>query len=296
MILIIIIAILISVAAILLFRSIRQHKEDKRIIKLKNSEIRDQHHSIVESINYAKRIQSAMLPQHNTLEKHIPNIMVYFKPRDIVSGDFYWFFPLERINMEGYLIAAIDCTGHGVPGALVSMIGSNLLNRIVEKGNTEPGAILDKLHTEVKKALKQDKSDNNDGMDMVLCKVIPATNTLEFSGAKNGLVHFKSNEHTYHKGNSMPIGGNSKRIQDNFTTSTITFNQGDSIYLFSDGYQDQFGGPKNRKFGRNKLIETLTSSLNLPPQEQHSLLENTFNNWRGEQKQIDDVLVIGLKM
>lgn len=294
MILLIVIAVLISAAALILFRSIRQHKEDKRIIKLKNNEIRNQHHSIVESINYAKRIQTAMLPRLETLEKHTPNILVYFKPRDIVSGDFYWFFPLEKINMEGYLIAAVDCTGHGVPGALVSMIGSNLLNRIVEKGTTDPGEILDKLHIEVRKALKQDQSDNNDGMDMMLCKVTPSKNTLEFSGAKNGLVHFTGTENTYYKGDPMPIGGNSKRIKTNFTTSSLNIKKGDSIYLFSDGFQDQFGGPKNRKFGRTKLIETIQSTLSLPPEGQHSNLESTFNNWKKEQKQIDDVLVIGI--
>ena len=237
-----------------------------------------------------------MLPHLDTLESYIPNIMVYFKPRDIVSGDFYWFFPLEKINKEGYLIAAIDCTGHGVPGALVSMIGSNLLNRIVEKGTSNPGKILDKLHIEIGKALKQDKSDNNDGMDMMICRITPSTNTVEFSGAKNGLVHFNGNEHTFHKGNPMPIGGNSKRIQENFTTSSIIAKKGDSIYLFSDGFQDQFGGPKNRKFGRSNLIDTISSSITLTPQEQYTHLDSTFNNWKEDQKQIDDILVIGLKI
>lgn len=294
--LIIVIAILISATAFVLFRSIRLHKEDKKQIKKKNKEIREQHGSIVESINYAQRIQEAMLPHSDNLKKHIPNHMIYFRPRDIVSGDFYWFYPLSRINKKGFLIAAIDCTGHGVPGALVSMIAANLLNRIVDKGTVEPGQILDQLHIEVGKALKQDKTENVDGMDMSLCHYLPETNELFFSGAKNGLVLISNGKSSYHKGESMPIGGNSKRLSANYTTTAFQLKQDDHIYLFSDGYQDQFGGEKDRKLSRKRLIELLVEIHQSTPLEQNKALDTTFNNWKGESKQIDDVLVLGFKV
>ena len=288
-ILISIIVVLVSITAIVLYRSIIKQRASKKKIKIKNKEIREQHQNIVHSINYAQRIQEATLPRKSTLDKAVNNCMVFFKPRDIVSGDLYWFHQLE----DGFLIAAIDCTGHGVPGALVSMIAANSLNKIVNSGITSPEKILDSLHLEIGKAFKQDTTENNDGMDMCLCLYTPSTKHLLFSGAKNGLIHIQNNEYTYHKGDIMPIGGRSKRISPNFKLNELQLQDGDKIYLFSDGFQDQFGGADNRKFNRNKLAETLLAIHTTSPEEQKLTLTKTLNDWKGSQKQIDDVLVLG---
>lgn len=288
-ILISIIVALVSITAIVLYRSIVKQRASKKKIKLKNKEIRLQHQNIVHSINYAQRIQETILPRKSTLEKTVNNCMVFFKPRDIVSGDLYWFHPLEN----SFLIAAIDCTGHGVPGALVSMIAANSLNKIVSAGTTSPEKILDSLHIEIGKAFKQDSTENNDGMDICLCLYTPSTKQLLFAGAKNGLIHIQNDTYTYHKGDIMPIGGNSKRISANFKLNELQLNEGDKIYLFSDGFQDQFGGNDNRKFTRNKLAETLLDIRNTAPEEQKQTLEKTLNEWKGSQKQIDDILVLG---
>jgi ligand-binding sensor domain-containing protein/serine phosphatase RsbU (regulator of sigma subunit) len=269
--------------------------EQKAIIEAKN-------HDITDSIKYAKNIQEALLPPLQNLYKELKEAFVLYQPKDIVSGDFYWF--AKRNNKR--FVASVDCTGHGVPGAFMSIIGNTLLNEIVtEKNITQPAGILDELHAGVKTALKQSESENErrDGMDIALCSLNEEGNILEYAGANRPLWIFRKNKtggeaFEMIKANKFPIGGmelheNEKR---KFTNHFIPVEKGDMIYIFSDGYADQFGGPKGKKFmvgNMQKLVEEIYLK---PVEEQKTILSQAFHNWKGTLEQIDDVLVIGFRI
>jgi len=255
--------------------------------------IQQKNQDITASITYAKRIQQAMLPSLDEISSVFKNSFVFFKPRDIVSGDFYYF---KQINKK-VILGAIDCTGHGVPGAFMSLIGNDLLNEIVEsKSVTRASHILDKLDEGIVKVLRQNDTQIRDGMDAAFCVYDMEEQTVEYAGAKNPLIYIQNGELKRIKGDKHSIGGNLIKNQTThrpFLTHTIPIEDNTSFYLFSDGFQDQFGGDKDRKFTTKRFRETLLEASKLPFSEQENFLENTLKNWIGDNRQIDDILVIG---
>jgi serine phosphatase RsbU (regulator of sigma subunit) len=264
-----------------------------------NQKIKQQNETITSSINYAKRIQEAMLPKNDHQHYFADNSFILFKPRDVVSGDFYWFAPIRNGHTNGaydIAFAAVDCTGHGVPGALMSMIGMNALNSIVSRGISNSHHILENLHHEIRTALKQENTGNNDGMDLSLCIYRKEKGVLEFSGAKNKLIYIQDNELKHIKGDIHPIGGSKSKPVLNFNRHEITINKPTMVYLFSDGYQDQFGGSNNSKFMSKRFYELLHQIHHLPLHEQHDKLHQAFEQWKADTRQTDDVLVIGIRI
>ncbi|OFY74715.1 MAG: hypothetical protein A2275_02050 [Bacteroidetes bacterium RIFOXYA12_FULL_35_11] len=279
---------------------LQQQKEEIQVqaelLSLANTELEIRNTQILDSIGFAKLIQEAILPTEELIKKHLPESFIFFQPKDIVSGDFYWF---AQVNGKS-LIAAIDCTGHGVPGAFMSMIGSTLLNHIVkENGITNPSKILNNLHIGVLDALKGDNENLQNGMDMSLCVIDKEKKTLEFAGAMNSIYVVKEKIIEEIEADDNSIGSIELREIEHgfagFTTKTMNIENGQDIYMFSDGYNDQFGGPDESKFNRRRFETLLTDISDLPMCEQRNEIEKTFFEWKGSSKQIDDVLVIGIK-
>ncbi|MFO7256318.1 MAG: PAS domain S-box protein [Bacteroidota bacterium] len=263
---------------------------ERKMIEL---EIQNKNKKITESINYAKRIQNAILPSTRVINRALPDSFILYKPRDVVSGDFPWYVQIK----DDIFIAAVDCTGHGVPGALLSLIGYFLLNDIVRSRKvTEPGKILDLLDEGVTTTLRQDEdATTKDGMDIALCKINLASRQVEYAGAHRPLYVARGGEIEEIKGNKFPIGGGIFKNQTNFTNHKIKLNKGDSIYFSSDGYPDQFGGPEGRKFGPRRVRETIMQVHDKPMKEVMEIFDREWEAWRGDQKQTDDVLLIGIK-
>jgi PAS domain S-box-containing protein len=263
---------------------------ERKMIEL---EIQNKNKKINDSINYAKRIQNAILPNNRVISKALPDSFILYKPRDVVSGDFPWFVQIK----DEIFIAAVDCTGHGVPGALLSLIGYFLLNDIVRSRKiTEPGKILDMLDEGVTTTLRQDEdATTKDGMDIALCKINVEACEVEYAGAHRPLYIMKNGVMEEVKGNKFPIGGGIFKNQTNFTNTKVKLSKGDSFYFSSDGFPDQFGGPEGRKFGPKKTREIIEKIHNLPMAEAMVTFDNEWESWRGEQKQTDDVLLIGIK-
>ncbi len=267
---------------------------------------------MLHSINYAQRIQGAMLPEEAGLKHLVSDSFVFFRPRDIVSGDFYWFTEIRQRTLENQLafgdtddqkehsskvlIAAMDCTGHGVPGALMSMIGFNFLNDIEQKGIFQPNEILNTLHLSVRRFLKQDETANKDGMDAALCLIDPQERVLEFAGANRPLLYIQEGEVHVIKGDRSAVGGADTDRNHRFTKHTVPLDKETWVYMFSDGYQDQFGGKHGRKFMSKKLRELLLEIHQLPFAEQKEHLDQTLREWMGNITQIDDILVMGFKV
>lgn len=263
---------------------------ERKMIEL---EIQNKNKKITESINYAKRIQTAILPNNRVINKTLPDSFILYKPRDVVSGDFPWYMQVK----DDIYIAAVDCTGHGVPGALLSLIGYFLLNDIVRSRKiTEPGIILDLLDEGVTKTLRQDEdSTTKDGMDIALCKINMNSREVEYAGAHRPLYAMKNGVMEEVKGNKFPIGGGIYKNQTNFTNTKLTLEKGDTIYFSSDGFPDQFGGPEGRKFGPKRVREVIERVHKMPMSEAHTIFDEEWESWRGEHKQTDDVLLIGIK-
>jgi PAS domain S-box-containing protein len=263
---------------------------ERKMIEL---EIQAKNKKITESINYAKRIQTAILPNTKLINRALPDSFILYKPRDVVSGDFPWFVQIK----DDIFIAAVDCTGHGVPGALLSLIGYFLLNDIVRSRKiTEPGKILDLLDEGVTTTLRQDEdSTTKDGMDIALCKINLVAGEVEYAGAHRPLYIMKNGMMEEIKGNKFPIGGGIFKNQTNFTNTKIQLSKGDSIYFSSDGFPDQFGGPEGRKFGPKKTREIVERVHKQPMKEAIQVFDQEWEGWRGDHKQTDDVLLIGIK-
>lgn len=252
-----------------------------------------QHKSITDSINYAQRIQHAIIPTDEEIASHFKETFVYFKAKDVVSGDFPWLFKTDKY----VYIAAVDCTGHGVPGAMMSLIGNLLLKDIVSKKDVDPATLLYDLHWGVVKTLKQDVGDNKtaDGMDVAMCRIDLESNEVQYAGAHRPLYHVRKGELEQFKGDKYPIGGNQYEGKNSFSNHILSFEEGDLIYFFSDGFTDQFGGPDQLKLGPKRTRELLLGNSHLSMKEQHSKVKETFESWQGETRQIDDVLLIGIK-
>jgi len=262
-------------------------------VMAQKSEIELKSQKITSSINYAKRIQDATLPRLPAMQRAFNDLFVLFKPRDIVSGDFYWFH--EQTHCK--IMAAVDCTGHGVPGAFMSLVGQQALNKIVrQNGIIEPDLILNELHKEVRMMLKQDQSDNRDGMDMSVCLYDKQEKTLQFAGAKNPLVYIKNKELVHLKGDKHPIGGRQDEDERIFKKHTVAIDEPTTFYMFSDGYQDQFGGAEDRKFMISRMRNLLLEIHQEPLDQQHTILDDTMEDWKKDTKQLDDILVIGFRI
>lgn len=254
---------------------------------------------IKDSINYAKIIQDSILPLNSEIQNELPDSFVFYKPRDIVSGDFYWFYK----NDQKTYFAVVDCTGHGVPGAFMSMIGSSLLNEILnESENPKAADILTKLHCRVRKALKQDRDnvESHDGMELSLIIIDKNKMELNYAGARRPLYYFNMIENEFKfaeiKADKYPIGGNYNEHVLNFTDHFISIQKGDTFYMFTDGYVDQFDRNNEKKFSSKKFKETLAQIQNLSMEEQHSELEIVLEDWKGDCEQVDDILAIGIRI
>ncbi|TAH18053.1 MAG: hypothetical protein EAZ08_12705 [Cytophagales bacterium] len=272
-------------------------------IQQKNGIIEKKNKDVADSITYAKRIQMAILPSISSLKQHIADCFVLFKPRDIVSGDFYW----SAKKGDKILLAVADCTGHGVPGAFMSMIANDLLNLIVhEKEIHSLDLILAEMHKLIRQVLKQDENDSRDGLDIAICCIDLENKILEYAGAMNPLyiIQEKENENgeivpsmlTEIKADKMPIGGHELKKERFFSKHTLNVSKSTTIYLFSDGYPDQFGGKFGKKFMVKQFKELLFSVHHLPMNQQQEILETTLSQWMEGHKQIDDITVIGIKV
>ncbi|MCB9225315.1 MAG: SpoIIE family protein phosphatase [Crocinitomicaceae bacterium] len=284
------VCILLAFAAYTIFKYVQRNNAYKKALKAAKDETELKNKEITDSIQYAKRIQNAILPDNRKVEKCIPNSFILYKPKDIVAGDFYWMME----HNDQILFAVADCTGHGVPGAMVSVVCHNSLNRSVrEFGQTEPARILEKTRELVIETLEEGGSTVYDGMDIALCKFDPKTGMLEYSGAYNSLYLVKNNNLQEIRADKQPVGRYEK--PGPFTNHKIGIDKGDRIFLYTDGYADQFGGPERKKFKTRTFKELLVSSSVNSLKMQKDVLNQTFESWRGDVEQIDDVCVIGVE-
>lgn len=273
-------------------------EEQKAIVEEKNKEITD-------SIAYAQRLQGAILPPLKLVKEHLPDSFILFKPKDMVAGDFYW---MEIVD-DTVIFAAADCTGHGVPGAMVSVVCNNALNRAVrEFGCKDPASILDKTRELVIETFEKSEEDVKDGMDIAVCAINKNTRVLQFAGANNPLYHLKRldeevtdrnvvNDTHYIKevkADKQPIGKYAE--QKPFTNFETQLAEGDIIYTFSDGFADQFGGEKGKKFKYKPFKKLLLNLMNVPMEDQRGAIDKAFEDWRGQHEQVDDVCVIGVRV
>jgi len=317
--------LLVLVFAGFIFQSLRVTRKQKQVIEIKNKEteeqkkvIEEKNKDIIDSIMYAKRLQDAILPPLSLVKQTLPESFILYKPKDIVAGDFYW---MEKTG-DTILIAAADCTGHGVPGALVSVVCSNALNRTVKEFKiTEPGKILDKVRELVLETFEK-SGEIQDGMDISLASItasLPSKRglsttdseisplgsggaiTLSWAGAYNSLWYFQDGEMKEVAADKQPIGKTDNPKP--FTTHTINISNsspsgsgGAALYLFTDGYADQFGGPKGKKFKYKQLQQLIMDNGKLTLEEQKDVLEKKLDDWKGDLEQVDDILIIGVRV
>ncbi len=288
------IGLILVVVGVVVFILIKQNRTKQRInsqLEEKNHIIEEQHKDITDSIQYSKRIQEAIMPTMHLWEETLPNSFVLYKPKDVLSGDFYW---MEKTKDTIYF-AACDCTGHGVPGAMVSVICSTALNRAVKEfGIKETGPILDKVRELVLETFEKSEGSVQDGMDISLCGINTKTLELKWSGANNPLWYLQKGEAKEITATKQPIGQVDNPVP--FTTHSLQLNKNDIIYLFTDGYADQFGGPKGKKFKYKQLKELILNNADKTMSVQHDILVNAFTTWKGNLEQVDDVCIIGVRV
>ncbi|HET7818233.1 MAG TPA: SpoIIE family protein phosphatase, partial [Bacteroidia bacterium] len=270
--------------------------QQKAEIEIQSKKIEIFYKQVTDSIRYAKRIQEAILPPDNFVRKLMPDSFVLYKPKDIVSGDFYWF---DQVDNKIFF-ATVDCTGHGVPGAFMSIVGHNLLKQIMNtKHYLQPAKILDELNKGVRETLHQrnfEDSATKDGMDIIICSFDKSNYELEFAAAFNPLLLIRNKELSEIKGNKFSVGIYLEKETRSFTNHKLQMQKGDVIYIFSDGYADQFGGPRGKKFMQSQLRNLLLDIHQKPMPEQKRILDQTIEHWRGNEDQVDDILVMGFRI
>lgn len=284
----------------------------EKIVEERTASLKHKEQEITDSIRYALRIQLSIIPTAERVKALLPKSMVFYKPKDIVSGDFYW---VEEIGDE-VLFSAVDCTGHGVPGAMMSVIGLKSMTQAVQdKKISQPAELLQYLDIAVNNTLRQSSDANavKDGMDLALCNINFKTLLLQYAGAFNpvciirkniALSHeLRNNKEVFYgadlleiKSDKFPIGSNTDGIADVFTNHSFQLQKDDCVYIYTDGYADQFGGPKGKKFKYNQLKDLLVANAHLPIEQHFSVLDEALKAWQGNQEQVDDVLVIGIKI
>ncbi|MBL7893824.1 MAG: tetratricopeptide repeat protein [Bacteroidia bacterium] len=286
--------VIVGIFSMFLFNSLRENKRANTIITQQKMEVEESRKEILDSINYARRIQYALLAGDKLLSTHLHDYFVFFQPKSVVSGDFYW----ACNTPEGFIYITADCTGHGVPGAFMSLLNISKLNQAINENKIyRPDLILNTVRTEIINALNPEGSSelSRDGMDAVLCKIDFKTLKLQYASANNTFYIIRNNNVIYCKPDKMPVGVG----QDNsilFTFNEIQLQKGDVIYTFSDGFADQFGGPKGKKFKYKQLCELLLSVSNESMSVQKAKIEASFKNWQGMLEQVDDVCVIGIRV
>jgi serine phosphatase RsbU (regulator of sigma subunit) len=268
--------------------------EKNKLLEKTSKTLHEAFINIKSSINYAKRIQDAMLPNKGLLERFFQDSFIFFKPKDVVSGDFYWY------TMAGnkIIVAAVDCTGHGVPGAFMSMLGMELLHHVVNVQRFDsPDEILNQLHNNIRRVLKQEKGENRDGMDIALLVIDKKNKVMEFAGAHNPLIWIQDNEMHHIKADRQAIGGFQREPNKNFTKQIIHYKEGAVFYLFSDGYQDLCHGKTGKRFMSSKFRTLLHEIHQKPMHKQEKILNNVKKYWiKKDSQQLDDILVIGIKV
>lgn len=269
---------------------VRQKEEIER----QSEKLEELYKDVTDSIRYAKRLQDSILPQNTLIERLLPDSFVLFKPKDIVSGDFYWFSETEN----KVLFSAVDCTGHGVPGAFMSLIGANALNQIINQKIDQPAEILNKLNKLSSEALNKSEEGRDkvrDGMDLALCSISKDMSKLEYSGANNPLYIIRDGEIQVTKADKFAIASFEDGEQ-HYTNHTFELQKGDLVYIFSDGYADQFGGVKGKKFMYSQFRDLLVSIKDKSMKTQKAILDEQIERWRGSFEQVDDILVIGVRI
>lgn len=275
-------------------RELARCKRNLEELSLKLALLEKRSSDINESLNYAHRIQNALLPEESILTESFSEYFILYMPKDIVSGDFYWFY---RNKNKVFLIVA-DCTGHGVPGALMSMIGHNLINNIIKENPDEStGKILERLDRMVRSIFPGGKTEGpgiKESMDISVCTIDFETMSLEFSGAFSSVYYFSGDKLNELKGDKYVIG--MKPDGAAYSTYRRKLIKGDPLYLFTDGYADQFGGEEQKKFMYRRLRYLLTTINRLPLNEQKIILKDTLENWKGDNVQVDDILIMGIRI
>ncbi len=266
-------------------KNAKLHKLNSALLTQKNKDITD-------SINYAKHIQNTILPDEKTL-KNIGEYFVFYKAKDIVSGDFYFIWR----DIDHVIIAVVDCTGHGVPGAFLSLVGNNALSRaVVDENLTNPSEIMDKMNAFVKNTLKQNSEEAlRDGMEVGICHINKKMNTVEFAGATRSIIHVSKNEVKTINGDKCTVGSFQPHVTRAPVTHLLSAQNGDMIYLFSDGITDQFGGPNNKKIKR-EIFADLARVYTENAQSQKKHFETKLKNWQGTNEQTDDVVLVGYRL
>ena len=287
--------LLFILSFIFMFFQWKKTKSQNKTIVQQHKLLDETHKEITDSINYAKNIQDALMTSVVYLNDVLPDSFIFLKPKDVVSGDYYW---VHKTNENEVFFTVADCTGHGVPGAFMSMIGNSLLNEnIIENKIKTPATILDNMRENIINSLNQKNPEkaNKDGMDMALCKFNKEAMTVEFAGANNPLVHVRNGEINHIKANYQPVSI-SAGAKKPFTNHEIKVEKGDMLFIYSDGFADQFGGPKGKKYMSRKFRDYLASISSFSAEEQSQKLEKEFYRWKGTQDQIDDVCVMGVKI
>lgn len=287
------------VIALLIFRGSQQRKKNTELVKKAHLLLKTKNEEIIDSITYAKRIQEAILPSPQMISSLLKDSFIFYLPKDIVAGDFYWIEKVVHKGSEKVLFAVADCTGHGVPGAMVSVVCSNALNKAVHEMNIhDPGEILEAVTKIVTETFANSGHELKDGMDVSLISMSQEGSRLhlEYAGANNSLWIIRKNagEVEEIKATKRPVG--KYMVDIPFETQTVRLKENDSIYLFTDGYADQFGGEKNKKFKYQTLKKLLLDIHEKSPEEQRALLAETFSNWKGAMEQIDDVCIAGIRV
>ncbi len=306
--------VFIAILLILIFKNLQRKKKNNRILRMqkeeiehKNAELSQMNHEITiqnqeishinrhitSSINYAKKIQTALFPSAKMMEELFPHSFIFYQPLEIVSGDFYW---IRKINHYKIVVTA-DCTGHGVSGAFMSLLGIAFLNEIARKRNlTKASEILDNLREEINFALGQkgEETTTNDGIDLALCIIDEKTGHAQFAGAYNPMYHFKNGQLTEFKGDRKPISVTEDK--EPYTNQEFKIEKNDTLYFFTDGFPDQFGGKHGRKFMMKNFRKLLIDIHNLPMAEQKDILEKELNTWQNNYPQVDDILVVGIRI
>ncbi len=274
-------------------------EERTQELALKNEELAEKNREVTDSIRYAKRLQDAMLLPGSEMRKVLHDSFILYKPKDIVSGDFYFFRSVERNGVKRLWIAAVDCTGHGVPGAFMSIVTNDMLARAIEGNEFDaPSVVLDKLNLLMRDKMRHTIDDVRvrDGVDIALIAYEPASMIVHYSGAFNPMFHFRGKMFQEFKADKISIGRFAEERGIEYETQTLQLQAGDTVYLFSDGYADQFGGPQGKKFKLTQMKAMLLSIQNHDMHEQECILDQTIESWRGSLEQVDDILIVGLRV
>jgi len=286
---------LVFLLALAIYRSYKQKQKANIILSDQKAEIEEKNQEITASIRYAKIIQNALLPHPDFVKEIFPDSFIFFRPKDIVSGDFYWFAESEKYNY----VTAVDATGHGVPGAFISLLGFNLLNTIFkEHKNIGAAEFLNQLNIGFSERMFKtyEKEALMDSMDLAICRIDKDKKQLEYAGAYNPLWIARNGEMIVQKADKLSIGSFTEYPDRQYTSHQVQLEKGDMIYLFSDGYADQFGGPRSKKFMYKQLKTLLLENYQKGPLMQEKILDQNYEDWKGDQEQIDDILIIGIRI